>query len=69
MHIFDVIFGSCIMLVFLSGSSSDSSNSFAVHEKPAVVIALLVRNKAHVLPWSLYYIQTFKYPKSRISLW
>ena len=61
--------GLCIALPFISAISSDGSNSFAVQEKPAVMIALLVRNKAHVLPWSLYYIQNLNYEKSRISLW
>lgn len=36
---------------------------------PTVVVALLVRNKAHVLPLFLTYLEQLDYPKSRISLW
>ena len=37
--------------------------------KPTVVIALLVRNKGHVLPYSLQYLQSLDYPQDRIVLW
>lgn len=36
---------------------------------PTVVIATLVRNKAHTLPWFLGLIEKLDYPKSRIALW
>ncbi|KAH9500757.1 Procollagen galactosyltransferase 1 [Bulinus truncatus] len=36
---------------------------------PTVVIATLVRNKAHCLPWFLGLIEKLDYPKERISLW
>uniref|UniRef100_T1PAU5 Glycosyl transferase n=1 Tax=Musca domestica TaxID=7370 RepID=T1PAU5_MUSDO len=36
---------------------------------PKVVIALLVRNKAHVLPLALTYLDQLDYPKDRIALW
>ena len=36
---------------------------------PTVSIILLARNKAHVLPRSLYYLEQLDYPKSRISLY
>ncbi|GFO17746.1 glycosyltransferase 25 family member 1 [Plakobranchus ocellatus] len=36
---------------------------------PTVVIATLVRNKAHTLPWFLGLIETLDYPKDRIALW
>ena len=38
-------------------------------EEPAVMVALLVRNKAHVLPLVLSYLEQQDYPKKRISLW
>ena len=37
--------------------------------QPTVLIAVLVRNKAHVLPWSLHYIENLNYPKDRIYIW
>lgn len=40
-----------------------------VQLQPCVMVALLVRNKAHVLPYSLYYLEQLDYPKHRISLW
>ncbi|KAK7487269.1 hypothetical protein BaRGS_00021497 [Batillaria attramentaria] len=36
---------------------------------PTVVVALLVRNKAHTLPWFLGHLELLEYPKDRISLW
>ena len=37
--------------------------------EPTVMIATLIRNKQHVLPWFLYYIQNLDYPKNRVILW
>ncbi|ESO96194.1 hypothetical protein LOTGIDRAFT_231876 [Lottia gigantea] len=36
---------------------------------PTVLIAFLVRNKAHTLPWFLGHIEKLDYPKNRITLW
>lgn len=36
---------------------------------PTVMIAILIRNKAHVLPWFLKYIENLDYPKDRIIVW
>lgn len=36
---------------------------------PTVMIAVLVRNKAHTLPYFLTLLERFDYPKHRISLW
>lgn len=38
-------------------------------ELPTVLIVLLVRNKAHILPYFLTYLERQNYPKSRLSLW
>lgn len=38
-------------------------------EVPTVVVTLLVRNKAHVLPLFLSYFERQDYPKDRMSLW
>ncbi len=37
--------------------------------KPTVFITLFIRNKAHILPYSLHYLEQQDYPKDRISLW
>ena len=37
--------------------------------RPTVLIAMLVRNKAHVLPFTLPLLENLDYPKNRISLW
>lgn len=38
-------------------------------EEPSVMVALMVRNKAHVLPLFLTYLEQQDYPKKRMSLW
>lgn len=35
----------------------------------SIVVVILVRNKAHVLPMFLTYFEQLDYPKERISLW
>lgn len=38
-------------------------------EQASVMIVILVRNKAHILPYFLYCLENMDYPKDRISLW
>lgn len=38
-------------------------------KRPAVLIGILVRNKAHTLPYFLTLLERLDYPKQRISLW
>lgn len=38
-------------------------------KKPSVLIAILVRNKAHTLPYFLTFLEQLNYPKPRIHLW
>lgn len=38
-------------------------------EPPTVVVVLLVRNKAHILPLFLTYLERLNYPKEQIALW
>ncbi|XP_053953383.1 glycosyltransferase 25 family member [Anastrepha ludens] len=38
-------------------------------EPPTVVVALLVRNKAHILPLFLTYLERLNYPKQQMALW
>lgn len=37
-------------------------------KKPTIFISILVRNKAHVLPYFLSNIENLDYPKERITL-
>ncbi|XP_060654713.1 glycosyltransferase 25 family member [Drosophila nasuta] len=39
------------------------------YEKPTVLLTLLVRNKAHILPLFLSYVEKLDYPKKRIAIW
>lgn len=36
---------------------------------PTVVVGLLVRNKAHTLPYFLHYLENLDYPKERMTIW
>ncbi|VDI31941.1 collagen beta-1,O-galactosyltransferase [Mytilus galloprovincialis] len=63
----------CISLLFLLSttllavnSDSEESNDYL---QPTVTIAILIRNKAHVLPWFFGHLENLNYPKNRISLW
>lgn len=45
-----------------------SENNYKYAE-PTVMIAILVRNKAHILPWFFGHLEQLNYPKNRISFW
>lgn len=38
-------------------------------ELPSVMVALMIRNKAHILPTFLTYFENLDYPKRRMALW
>lgn len=38
-------------------------------KKPTILITILVRNKAHTLPYFLTFLEQLIYPKERIRLW
>ncbi|KAK0092408.1 hypothetical protein PV326_001518 [Microctonus aethiopoides] len=38
-------------------------------KKPTIVISILIRNKAHTLPYFLTLFEQLEYPKNRICLW
>ncbi|CAH0547323.1 unnamed protein product [Brassicogethes aeneus] len=52
----------CLICMFVECYSSD-------FKKPTIVFSILVRNKAHTLPYFLTAIENLNYPKHRISLW
>lgn len=59
-----------------NNSSSNKSTEYyrkndeiIVNKYPTVMIALLIRNKAHTLPYFFTYLENLNYPKDRIALW
>ncbi|XP_017043782.1 glycosyltransferase 25 family member [Drosophila ficusphila] len=52
------------VLVCISGQDEED-----YQEPPTILIALLVRNKAHTLPMFLSYLEQQDYPKERIAFW
>ncbi|KAL3870728.1 hypothetical protein ACJMK2_038772 [Sinanodonta woodiana] len=50
----------------------DGKNNSASEDerlRPTILVAILVRNKAHVLPWFFGQFENLNYPKDRIALW
>lgn len=61
-----------IVLVIIHGSEKsmdDAKDGMQEMKKNTVVIAILVRNKAHVLPYFLTCLERLDYPKDRLLLW
>nr|XP_018908006.1 PREDICTED: glycosyltransferase 25 family member [Bemisia tabaci] len=61
-----------VLIIFLIDLNVISSQSVSVggDVKPnTLVIAFLVRNKAHTLPYFLTLLENLNYPKQRIKLW
>lgn len=44
-------------------------NSYAEDKHPTILVSILVRNKAHTLPYFLSNFESLNYPKDRMSLW
>jgi hypothetical protein len=63
-----------LLLLFSQNISTVDQTSLddqatSINQSPTVMIVLLVRNKAHILPHSLALLERLDYPKNRISLW
>lgn len=54
---------------FALDADSDLKSELEEYEQPTVLITLLVRNKAHILPLFLSYLEQLDYPKQRIAIW
>ncbi|XP_053971796.1 glycosyltransferase 25 family member [Hylaeus volcanicus] len=63
MRLRNIVFISLVLLLTLSVTCSEDS------KKPTVLITILVRNKAHTLPYFLTFLEQLNYPKERIRLW
>lgn len=55
----------------LTQESTDvpSDTNIAYNKLPTVLIVILFRNKAHLLPHFFACLNRIEYPKDRISLW
>lgn len=53
------------LCVFLFASCTQAT----FRDDPTVLVTLLVRNKAHTLPYFLKLFEELDYPKSRLTLW
>ncbi|XP_020812456.1 glycosyltransferase 25 family member [Drosophila serrata] len=63
--ILGLLLASAFVCIFGSVEETEEDNQ----ELPTVLIALLVRNKAHTLPMFLSYLEQQDYPKHRIAIW
>lgn len=58
---FLVFISLCISICVVLCSAND--------EEPSVVLVILIRNKAYMLPYFFTYLGNLNYPKERITLW
>ncbi|XP_043527346.1 glycosyltransferase 25 family member isoform X1 [Frieseomelitta varia] len=56
----------CVILISSTVFFEISGEDF---KKPTILITILVRNKAHTLPYFLTFLEQLIYPKERIHLW
>lgn len=65
-----IIHGLLIICALSAGlADSDEDLELKSELEPTVLITLLVRNKAHILPLFLSYVEQLDYPKQRIAFW
>ncbi|KOX78466.1 Glycosyltransferase 25 family member [Melipona quadrifasciata] len=61
-----IVFFACVTLISSTVFFEISGENL---KKPKILITILVRNKAHTLPYFLSYLEQLIYPKERIHLW
>lgn len=61
----------CLTVVFVLTLANQEQNdtTTTTTKSPTVFIAILVRNKAHALPYFLSSLSSLEYTKKRIALW
>lgn len=64
-----IIHGLLIICALSAGLAVSDEESELEYEQPTVLITILVRNKAHILPLFLSYVEQLDYPKHRIAFW
>lgn len=67
----NLIFGSILLLLTFGNEivTVDENKDVLDLKNSTVVISVLVRNKAHTLPYFLTCLERLDYPKDRILLW
>ena len=65
-----------LFVVHFLHPTSSATNQFTARnetdfelQKPTIFVAILIRNKAHSLPWFFGHLENLDYPKDRIALW
>lgn len=69
MEIRPVLVGFSLFLIHLDLYAGNGVWAVVPVKLPTVLIATLVRNKAHTLPYFLSCLDGLNYPKDRISFW
>lgn len=63
-----VKFLSITLVLFVNIQIIKPEHTYHDKELPAVLISILIRNKAHVLPYFFSFLENLNYPKNRIGL-
>ena len=66
------LFVFCVLtLSSTNGNAEYTTGQFELGNRrhPTIMVAILVRNKAHTLPYFLNYFERLNYPKDRMALW
>uniref|UniRef100_A0A2M4ARY6 Putative glycosyltransferase 25 family member n=1 Tax=Anopheles triannulatus TaxID=58253 RepID=A0A2M4ARY6_9DIPT len=58
-----------VLLVLPAATVVRCDNVELTMQPPSVVVAVLIRNKEHTLPYFFTYLEELDYPKDRLSLW
>ena len=53
----------------LINTDNKHDNDFSSFTFSTVFVAVFIRNKAHILPNFLHYLQHMNYPKTKLILW
>ena len=61
--------GVVFLLVYLLGASVLPPYSATSEESPTVLLAVLARSRAHMLPTYLAFIENLNYPKDMIAIY
>ena len=65
-----VIYVYAYFSIILSRKVAEESQPADILREPdLILIAVLVRNKAYILPWFLGHLEELEYPKKKIIIW
>lgn len=57
-----------VLLLVITIHNAKAQHVYHEKESPAVLISVLIRNKAHVLPYFFSFLENLNYPKNRVGL-